>query len=186
MKLRQIFEMPERIAQQEIKMPWNQVNTKVTLWSSELQGSFPGMVMKCHPLQNKVQHMIVVYADGKPVAGMLAHLGKEGANSTVEVAGITVLKSNRGSGIALSIYLTLALKMGFVVVSDDVQTPGDAGIWKKIAGMYPKKVGVTEGEVSEVVPLDSWTEGDPFTNHFTRFVFSKTDIPVKAAATQAA
>lgn len=176
MKLRQLLEMPERIAQQEISMPWKQVNAKVTLWSSELQGSFPGMVMKCHPLQNGVQHMIVVYAEGKPVAGMLAHLGKDRGKQTVEVAGITVLKSSRGSGIALSIYLTLALKLGFVVVSDDVQTPGDAGIWKKIAGMYPTKVGVTDGEVDEAIPLNDWTQDDPFTNHFTRFVFSKQDV----------
>lgn len=176
MKLRQIFEMPERIAQQEVTMPWKSIDTTKTLFQTEMWGSFPGMVLKGHPLKNGAQSAILVYAEGKVIAGMLATISKVGTQHAVEVSGLLVAKSNRGSGIALSIYLTLALKVGVIVVSDDVQTPGGAAIWKKIAGMYPAKVGVTDGEVDEAIPLDDWTQDDPFTNHFTRFTFSKQDV----------
>lgn len=186
MKLRQIFEMPERIAQQEVTMPWNNINTSKVLAQSELEGSFPGYTLKIHPMKNGVQSAVLVYGQKGVVAGMLATISKPNGKTAVEVSGLLVSKSSRGSGIALSIYLTLAFKVGVVVVSDDVQTPGGAAIWKKIAGMYPAKVGVTEGELDEVVPLDSWTENDPFTNHFTRFVFSKTDIPKPEAAAKVA
>lgn len=183
MKLRQIFEMPERIAQQEVTMPWKNIDTSKVLAQSPLEGSFPGYTLKIHPMKNGMQSAVLVYAEKGVVAGMLAHISKEGGRNAVEVSGLLVSKSSRGSGIALSIYMTLALKMGLTVVSDDVQTPGGAAIWKKIAGMYPSKVGVTDGEVSEAVPLDSRTDGDPFTNHFTRFTFSSQDIarPAKAA-----
>jgi len=177
MKLRQLLEMPERIAQQELNFPWKAIDTTKTLFQSELWGSFPGMVLKGHPAKKGAgsQTAIVVYSEGKVIAGMIANL-TTGRIAAVEVSGLLVAKSNRGSGIALSIYLTLAFNLGATVVSDDVQTPGGAAIWKKIAGMYPTKVGVTDGEVDEAIPLNDWTQDDPFTNHFTRFVLSKQDI----------
>ena len=176
--LRQLLEMPERIAQQEITIPWQSINTTKTHFESVMVGTPEEYVLKCHPMKTGPKSVILVYSGRNVIAGMSILL-TFGANPTAEVSGLLVSKGARGSGIALSIYLTLVTRVGITVVSDDVQTPGGAAIWKKLSSLYPAKVGVTDREVADVMPLDQWTDGDPFTHHFTRLVFSPNDIVLK-------
>lgn len=165
MKLRQLFEMPERIAQQEVTMPWKSIDVQRTLFQSNMSN---GMSLKGHPLKSGPQVAVLAYENGKVVAGMLASM----ANKVIEVSGLLVSKAARGKGVALAMYETLAFKCGIAVVSDDVQTPGGAAIWKSLQSRYPEYIGVTDSEVSDAVAIADWTSSDPHTDHFTRLVLS--------------
>lgn len=169
--------MPERIAQQEVTMPWNKVDTKQKIWSTNLKNNANGLLV-CHPLiGGNGQQAVVAYLPTEKgrqaVAGMLVHTSKASGQTFIEVSGVTVAKQFRGQNLAYDMYVTMAFSKGLSVVSDDVQTPGGAGIWRRLARDFPQNVGVTEDEVDDAVSLDDWKGGDPFTHHFTRFVLSQ-------------
>lgn len=176
MKLRQILEMPERIAQQEIQMPWKSIDTSKVLWTLPLIGN-PDYTLKLHPLKTSNQQAVLLYGKAGVVGGMLVHA--EG--KVVEVSGLLVAKQYRGQGLAYSMYATM-VQNGITVVSDDVQTPGDAGLWKRLGQQYAGHIGVTDGEVDEAIAIEDWTKSDPLTDHFTRLVLSPKAFARKAKA----
>lgn len=176
MKYKDLFEMPERIAQQEVQFPWSKVNTKEKLWMTKLKSTPDGLLV-CHPMVgSSAQQAIVAYLPTekgrRAVAGMLVHTSNSSGQTYVEVGGVTVSGKHRGKGLAYDMYVTMAFSKGLNVVSDDVQTPGGASIWRRLAQQFPENVGVTDEEVDDAVALDQWKDGDPFTHHFTRFVLS--------------
>lgn len=179
MKLRQIFEMPERIEQEEILMPWKSADTTKKLWAVKLR-DVPGGMLACHPMKAGSQRRFMVIAYIKTDAGyqgaasMLVNLTREGGREVVGIDGLTTLPQFRGKGIAYAMYVTMTFDKNLTVVSDDVQTEGGAAMWNKLSRMFPENVGVFEDELEDAVAFGDWKDGDPFTHPFTRLVLSPT------------
>ena len=174
MKFRELFEMPERIQQEEIQMPWKSADTSKKLWAMKLRG-VPGAMIACHPVKNNAkQRMIIAYmqVNGgyQAACGILAY--PEG--KAYRIDGVSTMNAFKGNNLAFNMYSTIAFDKGVAVISDDVQTDGGAAIWKKLSQQFPGHVGATEGEVEDAVDVTEWKDGDPFTHAFTRLVLSPT------------
>lgn len=179
MKLRQLFEMPERIQQEEVLMPWKSADTTKKLWTAKLR-DVPGGMLACHPLKtgSNRRSMVIAYVKTdkgyQGAAAMLVYNSREGGREVIRIDGLSTLPQFRGQGIAYSMYVTMAFDKHLTVVSDDVQTDGGAAMWNKLSKMFPDNIGVFEDELEDAVAVGDWSDGDPFSHPFTKLVLSPT------------
>lgn len=179
MKLRQLFEMPERIQQEEVNMPWQSADTSKKIWAVKLR-DVPGGMLACHPLKRPSQRQFMVIAYMKTERGyegasaMLVNVSRESGREIYAIDGLSTKENFRGRGIAYAMYTTMAFDKHLTVISDDVQTDGGAAMWNKLSRTFPDNVGVFEDELEDVVAVSDWKDGNPFTHPFTRLVLSPT------------
>lgn len=181
MKIQTLLEMPEIIPQQELIGNWmKQIDLSKTLWAVPLEGRRSDITLVCHPFRGGATKKAVMAYINKTtiIAGMMIGETPLGPNTFCEVYAVEVAPKARGSGIAQDMYITLAMVRNYVMVSDDVQTMGGSGIWKRLAAAYPGHVSVTDGD--HIFDLDDWPNGDPFTDPDSRLLFyniKPKDIP---------